>query len=100
MSQSTLLDQNLTTADFLVLLDADVENKRPAFAGLFGGGASRTRTGDLLGAIQALSQLSYSPERAKCSRAYGEAGVAAPVPRFSFRRPERIVPGMSFDSSR
>ena len=26
-------------------------------------GASRTRTGDLLGAIQALSQLSYSPER-------------------------------------
>jgi hypothetical protein len=24
-------------------------------------GASRTRTGDLLGAIQALSQLSYSP---------------------------------------
>ena len=25
-------------------------------------GASRTRTGDLLGAIQALSQLSYSPE--------------------------------------
>jgi hypothetical protein len=28
-----------------------------------GSGASRTRTGDLLGAIQALSQLSYSPER-------------------------------------
>jgi hypothetical protein len=27
-----------------------------------GDGASRTRTGDLLGAIQALSQLSYSPE--------------------------------------
>ena len=27
-----------------------------------GNGASRTRTGDLLGAIQALSQLSYSPE--------------------------------------
>jgi hypothetical protein len=26
-------------------------------------GASRTRTGDLLGAIQALSQLSYSPMR-------------------------------------
>jgi hypothetical protein len=30
------------------------------FAGIFDG-ASRTRTGDLLGAIQALSQLSYSP---------------------------------------
>jgi hypothetical protein len=29
-----------------------------------GDGASRTRTGDLLGAIQALSQLSYSPARA------------------------------------
>ncbi len=27
-----------------------------------GDGASRARTGDLLGAIQALSQLSYSPE--------------------------------------
>ena len=26
-------------------------------------GASRARTGDLLGAIQALSQLSYSPAR-------------------------------------
>jgi diguanylate cyclase (GGDEF)-like protein len=30
-------------------------------AGCFESGASRTRTGDLLGAIQALSQLSYSP---------------------------------------
>ena len=30
-----------------------------------GSGASRTRTGDLLGAIQALSQLSYSPARGK-----------------------------------
>jgi hypothetical protein len=30
-------------------------------------GASRTRTGDLLGAIQALSQLSYSPAVGKCS---------------------------------
>jgi hypothetical protein len=30
-------------------------------------GASRTRTGDLLGAIQALSQLSYSPAAAQCS---------------------------------
>ena len=28
-------------------------------------GASRTRTGDLLGAIQALSQLSYSPADAE-----------------------------------
>ena len=32
------------------------------FAGNFLDGASRTRTGGLLGAIQALSQLSYSPE--------------------------------------
>jgi hypothetical protein len=30
-------------------------------------GASRTRTGDLLGAIQALSQLSYSPAAADCT---------------------------------
>ena len=28
-------------------------------------GANRTRTDDLLGAIQALSQLSYSPARAE-----------------------------------
>jgi hypothetical protein len=34
-----------------------------------GSGASRTRTGDLLGAIQALSQLSYSPASGQCSRA-------------------------------
>jgi Tol biopolymer transport system component len=32
-------------------------------AGTSRNGASRTRTGDLLGAIQALSQLSYSPAR-------------------------------------
>ena len=31
------------------------------FAGLFANGARGTRTPDLLGAIQALSQLSYSP---------------------------------------
>ena len=31
--------------------------------GGFGDGARRTRTADLLGAIQALSQLSYSPAR-------------------------------------
>ncbi len=33
--------------------------------GLSGDGASRSRTGDLLGAIQALCQLSYSPAAAK-----------------------------------
>ncbi len=36
--------------------------EKPPFCGGFHG-ASRTRTGDLLGAIQALSQLSYSPAR-------------------------------------
>jgi hypothetical protein len=35
-------------------------------------GASRTRTGDLLGAIQALSQLSYSPAR---DRIVAEANI-------------------------
>ena len=34
-------------------------------------GASRTRTGDLLGAIQALSQLSYSPGRRQMPRGCG-----------------------------
>ena len=33
-----------------------------------GSGASRTRTDDLLGAIQALSQLSYSPASPQGSR--------------------------------
>jgi DMSO/TMAO reductase YedYZ molybdopterin-dependent catalytic subunit len=37
-----------------------LETERRIYSG-FGDGASRTRTGDLLGAIQALSQLSYSP---------------------------------------
>ncbi len=35
--------------------------RRPRSTGKPRNGASRTRTGDLLGAIQALSQLSYSP---------------------------------------
>src|SRR4249919_379109 len=37
------------------------ETRNPPFPAGFFGGASRARTGDLLGAIQALSQLSYSP---------------------------------------
>jgi hypothetical protein len=37
------------------------ENRNPPVTRGFLYGASRTRTGDLLGAIQALSQLSYSP---------------------------------------
>ena len=37
----------------------------PAVAGLSRSGARGTRTPDLLGAIQALSQLSYSPARAR-----------------------------------
>jgi hypothetical protein len=36
--------------------------KKPPISAVLDG-ASRTRTGDLLGAIQALSQLSYSPGR-------------------------------------
>jgi hypothetical protein len=35
--------------------------RNPTACRAFRDGASRTRTGDLLGAIQALSQLSYSP---------------------------------------
>ena len=41
-------------------------------------GASRTRTGDLLGAIQALSQLSYSP-RGEGSRRYGPGRSGEPM---------------------
>jgi hypothetical protein len=39
------------------------KRESPAVAGDSVSGASRARTGDLLGAIQALSQLSYSPGR-------------------------------------
>ena len=42
---------------------AVLERESPACAGLSRGGARGTRTPDLLGAIQALSQLSYSPEQ-------------------------------------
>ncbi len=42
---------------------AVVERGSPAIAGLLADGARGTRTPDLLGAIQALSQLSYSPEQ-------------------------------------
>ncbi len=42
--------------------------KRPALRA-FRDGASRARTGDLLGAIQALSQLSYSPAEGQSSAA-------------------------------
>src|SRR3954452_23878102 len=38
------------------------ERRRARSRGPFGSGASRARTGDLLHAMQALSQLSYSPE--------------------------------------
>ncbi len=45
-----------------------VANKVPAVARRSSDGARGTRTPDLLGAIQALSQLSYSPVRAVARR--------------------------------
>ena len=54
------LDQNLTTRGLSPALLPLWVPKRPLLDG-----ASRTRTGDLLGAIQALSQLSYSPAAVK-----------------------------------
>ena len=42
--------------------DVPMKRERPAIAGFSADGARGTRTPDLLGAIQALSQLSYSPE--------------------------------------
>jgi hypothetical protein len=43
--------------------------KTGRLAGIFRNGARGTRTPDLLGAIQALSQLSYSPEPPATGRA-------------------------------
>src|SRR5690242_17841100 len=51
---------------------------------LFRYGASRTRTGDLLGAIQALSQLSYSPGRRP--RPHGEGQCSPACLRLSRAR--------------
>jgi hypothetical protein len=42
-------------------------------------GASRARTGDLLGAIQALSQLSYSPAGGLSHAVWGKSLDVAPV---------------------
>src|SRR5436190_11979149 len=53
--------------------------KSPRCAGASRHGASRARTGDLLGAIQALSQLSYSPVAAAV------CGFGRPRPRIAAR---------------
>jgi hypothetical protein len=50
---------------------ATPETQNPWLTRGFASGASRTRTGDLLGAIQALSQLSYSPGRRRLPRGCG-----------------------------
>src|SRR3954451_25407248 len=55
-------------------------------------GASRTRTGDLLGAIQALSQLSYSPEARRLAPARAQ-GMVAPD-----RTPDRNEMGVEAPS--
>ena len=59
-------------------------------------GASQIRTDDLLGAIQALSQLSYSPAAAYCS----DASAGAEPSACSISLPSRIACAMSFDCSR
>ena len=58
-----------------------LENRSRPRAGTSSDGARRIRTADLLGAIQALCQLSYSPE--------GVAGKLIPLPRK--RKDNRIV---------
>jgi hypothetical protein len=59
-------------------------------------GARGTRTPDLLGAIQALSQLSYSPERAPSRRARRPMVAAHPgtPPRKRTRETLRSLPGL------
>ena len=53
-----------------------LQRKNPHVCGGSPSGARGTRTPDLLGAIQALSQLSYSPgQGAKCSRAFGSRAL-------------------------
>ena len=64
---------------------------KPSVYGALGDGASRARTGDLLGAIQALSQLSYSPGRRR--QPLGPASVSAPMESLSCCRAVVIVNG-------
>jgi hypothetical protein len=52
----------------MTVVRALAQNENPRASRGFEDGASRTRTGDLLGAIQALSQLSYSPVRRQIPR--------------------------------
>ena len=59
-------------------------------------GARRARTADLLGAIQALSQLSYSPAGGQFSELPAAFGAAVA----SLRAPALIRSAMSFDCSR
>src|SRR4051812_32668497 len=65
ISDASLTPGAFTRAEWrqLVRQSAAEQQKGPRLQA-FGDGASRARTGDLLGAIQALSQLSYSPARA------------------------------------
>ena len=70
--------------------------KNGPFAGIFRNGASRTRTGDLLGAIQALSQLSYSPA---CSRRHASDGLRSVVGRACRRRTGLKLAGGRFGRS-
>ena len=60
-----------------------LESEAARMQGRFVSGARRIRTADLLGAIQALCQLSYSPK--------GVAGILIPLPRK--RKDNRIVFG-------
>ena len=53
-------------------------NKNQGDQGFLGGGADQDRTGDLLNAIQALSQLSYSPTG--MGRILQEAGASVKAP--------------------
>jgi hypothetical protein len=57
--------------DWIAIHDATTER----CLGESGSGASRDRTGDLLLAKQALSHLSYGPERAECSGARSRHSV-------------------------
>ena len=65
------------------------EKRKPRNCGAFCDGASRARTGDLLGAIQALSQLSYSPVQ-RPGRAVGDS-VAPQVGGWPVRETLRVV---------
>ena len=73
-------------------LNAFIYSQKPTASIVFGGD-SRDRTGDLLLARQALSQLSYIPEYLLLRKVVGPSGLEPPTLRLSVVRSSQLSYG-------